>query len=267
MESLTNIVEYIDNMKIKSTLLGGFDKESVYGVIQDISSMYQKHISDLQRENVKLKNEFDRINSGDDVSSVDQRQYELSIIAAEASKEEAKALSVKLADANNDLKAAKEETDRLTISLMEAEKRASMAEETVKELQEKNKENSEAYFAVKEKFDTLDAAIKAVKQSEERAYSDARLKADSIIDGAKIEASRIVENGTKEYRRITGEIEKLKNLKDDIERSVADISFCIRDLYFKTDELRKKYTPDINVAPDEGFSAVRLAHEDGDGTV
>ena len=267
MESLTTIVQYIDNMKIKSTLFGGFDRESVYGVIQDISSMYQKNISELQRENAKLKNEFDQIKNDVPADSVDQRQYELSIFATEAAKKEAAALRAELEEANSNLKAARNEADRLERSLAEAEKRASQAEETVKELQKKNEENSKDYSAIKDKFATLDAAINAVKQSEERAYTDARLKADSIIDDARLEASRIAENGTKECQRITGEIENLKNLKNEIERSLADISSSIRDLYFRTDVLRKKYITDTDIYSAEGFPAFSFTHHDGDGAV
>jgi|GEM_PF-2563354 len=55
---MSNIQAYIDGMKLKKAAVGGFDKESVYTSMQELSALYQKGIVNLKEKNEKLEAEL-----------------------------------------------------------------------------------------------------------------------------------------------------------------------------------------------------------------
>ena len=58
---MSNIETYIEGMRLKKAV-GGFDKESVYTSMQELSSLYQKDIADLKTEKERLAAELKRLN-------------------------------------------------------------------------------------------------------------------------------------------------------------------------------------------------------------
>lgn len=57
---MSNIQAYIDGMKLKKVAVGGFDKESVYTSMQELSALYQKDIVNLKENNEKLETELNK---------------------------------------------------------------------------------------------------------------------------------------------------------------------------------------------------------------
>ncbi|NCB74556.1 MAG: hypothetical protein EOM51_07430 [Clostridia bacterium] len=58
---MSNIETYIESMRLKKAV-GGFDKESVYTSMQELSSLYQKDIAELKNEKERLSAELKRLN-------------------------------------------------------------------------------------------------------------------------------------------------------------------------------------------------------------
>ncbi len=58
---MSNIETYIESMRLKKAV-GGFDKESVYTSMQELSSLYQKDIAELKNEKERLTAELKRLN-------------------------------------------------------------------------------------------------------------------------------------------------------------------------------------------------------------
>lgn len=54
---MNDIQTYIEKLKIKKTVVGGFDPEAVYTALQDLSSLYEKEIARLSGENERLEAE------------------------------------------------------------------------------------------------------------------------------------------------------------------------------------------------------------------
>lgn len=51
---MNDIQTYIEKLKIKKAVVGGFDPEAVYTALQDLSSLYEKEIARLSGENEQL---------------------------------------------------------------------------------------------------------------------------------------------------------------------------------------------------------------------
>lgn len=58
---MSNIETYIEGMRLKKAV-GGFDKESVYTSMQELSALYQKDIAELKTEKERLTAELKRFN-------------------------------------------------------------------------------------------------------------------------------------------------------------------------------------------------------------
>jgi chromosome segregation ATPase len=54
---MSDIQTYIEKLKIKKAVVGGFDPEAVYTALQELSSLYEKEIARLGGENERLEAE------------------------------------------------------------------------------------------------------------------------------------------------------------------------------------------------------------------
>lgn len=57
---MSNIEAFVENMKIKKAILGGFDKESVYQAMHEICSDYQTEINRLKAEREQFEKELQK---------------------------------------------------------------------------------------------------------------------------------------------------------------------------------------------------------------
>lgn len=53
-----DVQTYLEKLKIKKSLVGGFDPEAVYAAMQELSSMYEKEIRQLKEEQERLAAEY-----------------------------------------------------------------------------------------------------------------------------------------------------------------------------------------------------------------
>lgn len=225
-------------MDIKTTAFGGFDKEAVYDVIQDLSSMYQKRISELQKENAKLRAELDEQAAHGAENAESYRQSELSNIALEAAKREAAKSAERLASAQLEIENLREE--------LESAKSCSAAEaapvplvSAVGDAASVPAVPTVGFDMCSEKFEVLDAAIKTIKQSEQMIISDAKKAADNILRQAGIKAQDMLRESEDTLERVKSETKALLNLKSSIESSLSDASRNFYELYVKTEQLRR----------------------------
>ena len=58
METTREVKEYLDNMKIKKVLFGGYDKDDVLRHIQEITKLYQNQITELQKQEQELSESY-----------------------------------------------------------------------------------------------------------------------------------------------------------------------------------------------------------------
>lgn len=267
MEALGNIVDYIDNMKIKTTAFGGFDKEAVYDVIQDLSSMYQKHISELQRENNRLRSEKDNAHAVSVVTEQEcYKENELSRLALEAAKKEAELKGEKLEEAYAELdrirpeyERMKKEFDPIAAELEKTRSEAngfrSEAEILQREVEDLHAEIEKlrqrilsteaapvAHFEndkCSERFALLEEAIRALRTSEEKIVSDANVKANAIISQAKLTSEQMLKEGNETLIRARNETMALRNLQGTLEATLSDVSMKLKDLYSRTEQLRR----------------------------
>ena len=82
---MDNIEEYIDNIKIKKTIFGGFDKEAVYASMQDMCSSYQTDIDRLIAEKGLLEAEYKKITC--ELEEANKEIYRVNYELEEANKE------------------------------------------------------------------------------------------------------------------------------------------------------------------------------------
>ena len=267
MEALGNIVDYIDNMKIKTTAFGGFDKEAVYDVIQDLSSMYQKHISELQRENNRLRSEKDNAHAVSVVTEQEcYKENELSRLALEAAKKEAELKGEKLEEAYAELDRIRPEYERMKKEFdpiaAELEKTRSEANGFRSEAEILQREVEDLHAEIEklrqrilsteaapvahsendkcsERFALLEEAIRALRTSEEKIVTDANVKANAIISQAKLTSEQMLKEGNETLIRARNETMALRNLQGTLEATLSDVSMKLKDLYSRTEQLRR----------------------------
>ena len=58
MDKIQEIKEYINTMKIKKTIFGGYDREDVYSKLGIITEMYQKYIEEIQKSEESMREEY-----------------------------------------------------------------------------------------------------------------------------------------------------------------------------------------------------------------
>ncbi len=83
--SVSNVSDFVENTKIKRAVIGGFEKESVYSFMQELTSMFQQRISDVSYEKELLEAEAEKAKQN--LKNVDLR-YEQSLQEAEKELEE-----------------------------------------------------------------------------------------------------------------------------------------------------------------------------------
>lgn len=60
MERLQEISEFVDNLKIKKTFLGGYDREDVFVKMQELIVLFQKCLEEEQERQKQVINDYER---------------------------------------------------------------------------------------------------------------------------------------------------------------------------------------------------------------
>lgn len=79
---MNDIQSFVRDLKLKDALLGGFEKESVYSVMKELTEMYQKEIERLQAEKEELRAEQEAA-----VSKLNQANQEIQLLEFQLSEE------------------------------------------------------------------------------------------------------------------------------------------------------------------------------------
>lgn len=59
-EQMKDIQSYVENLKIKKALVGGFDEEAVYTAMKELASIYQDDIIRLKKEKEQIEKDYMR---------------------------------------------------------------------------------------------------------------------------------------------------------------------------------------------------------------
>lgn len=150
-----SIEAYVENLKIKRAFVGGFDKESVFEALQEISSMYQKEMSRLTSEKGTLETDKRKA-----ALELDQASKELHRISYEL-EEERKShneFQTKLNALTMAIDAVNFSKERII------EEARSSAEKLMADAQEKYDNIKEAYLRQKEQKDSEFMQMLQMKQ-------------------------------------------------------------------------------------------------------
>ncbi len=74
MNEKLGLAKYLDNLRIRKTALGGFDREDVYRVLQEIEVLYRETLTDLEQKNESL---LQQLAEAHDMAESRQRDFEL----------------------------------------------------------------------------------------------------------------------------------------------------------------------------------------------
>lgn len=144
MDKIQEIKEYINTMKIKKTIFGGYDREDVYSKLGIITEMYQKYIEEVRKSEESMRKEYaQRIRkSEEDIAKLQQRIGVLlnenqAIVDAKETALEEKKTAIKARDAAiEEKKAGEDEKELLQQESRKQQEELAKRQKQIEELQE-----------------------------------------------------------------------------------------------------------------------------------
>ena len=144
MDKIQEIKEYINTMKIKKTIFGGYDREDVYYKLGIITEMYQKYIEEIQKSEESMREEYaQKIRQSEgDIAKLQQRigillnENQAIVDAKETALEERKT-AIKARDAAiEEKKAGEDEKELLQQESRKQQEELAKRQKQIEELQE-----------------------------------------------------------------------------------------------------------------------------------
>ena len=144
MDKIQEIKEYINTMKIKKTIFGGYDREVVYSKLGIITEMYQKYIEEIQKSEESMREEYaQKIRQSEgDIAKLQQRigillnENQAIVDAKETALEERKT-AIKARDAAiEEKKAGEDEKELLQQESRKQQEELAKRQKQIEELQE-----------------------------------------------------------------------------------------------------------------------------------
>lgn len=144
MDKIQEIKEYINTMKIKKTIFGGYDREDVYSKLGIITEMYQKYIEEIQKSEESMREEYaQKIRQSEgDIAKLQQRigillnENQAIVDAKETALEERKT-AIKARDAAiEEKKAGEDEKELLQQESRKQQEELAKRQKQIEELQE-----------------------------------------------------------------------------------------------------------------------------------
>lgn len=197
MSSQHEISEYINNLPLQKTLCKGFRPDDVYEVICNISSMYNKILSEAYEENDELQRKLENIKTGDADTDHKVPVKEETVVFMEKKsdifeKEEKKEED----DSNKEIIIAEEKREEaMTDKELQRLKRGELLEI----LLEQSKENESLKSQIEEK-DKVISGLKEKLESREieleeaGTIAEASFKLNGVFDAAEKAAQQYLDN-------------------------------------------------------------------------
>ncbi len=152
---MSDIELYIEKLKIKKSTVGGFDKESVYTALRELSSIYQKEILKLKEEKDQLEKQYQSA-----CDELDQANKDLRLLRYQLEEEQKSQNNYNLR--YNTLTQAIEAVNMSKDKILEESKKA--AAEMIAEANEKITRINMEYILQKQRKDVLVSKVTDAKQ-------------------------------------------------------------------------------------------------------
>lgn len=152
---MSDIELYIEKLKIKKSTVGGFDKESVYTALRELSSIYQKEILQLKEEKDQLEKQYQSA-----YDELDQANKDLRLLRYQLEEEQKSQNNYNLR--YNTLTQAIEAVNMSKEKILEESKKA--AAEMIAEANEKITRINMEYILQKQRKDVLVSKVIDAKQ-------------------------------------------------------------------------------------------------------
>ena len=144
MDKIQEIKEYINTMKIKKTIFGGYDREDVYSKLGIITEMYQKYIEEIQKSEESMREEYaQKIRQSEgDIAKLQQRigillnENQAIVDAKETALEERKTAIKARDEAIEEKKAGEDEKELLQQESRKQQEELAKRQKQIEELQE-----------------------------------------------------------------------------------------------------------------------------------
>lgn len=202
MEKMQEIKEYINTMKIKKTIFGGYDREDVYTKLGVITGMFQKYIEEFQKSEENQREEFEKkIRAAEE--EIAKLQQRIGVLLNENQ------------NAAETIKTTLEEK-KIAIEARDAAIEEKNAEEDKRELlQEENRKQQEQLAKRENQVEELQEIQKrleneklSMKQSYKSYCSNVLQQYSESLRALSSEFSQILENVTK-LQKAVGEAEAM----------------------------------------------------------
>lgn len=152
---MSDIELYIEKLKIKKSTVGGFDKESVYTALRELSSIYQKEILQLKEEKDQLEKQYQSA-----YDELDQANKDLRLLRYQLEEEQKSQNNYNLR--YNTLTQAIEAVNMSKDKILEESKKA--AAEMIAEANEKITRINMEYILQKQRKDVLVSKVTDARQ-------------------------------------------------------------------------------------------------------
>lgn len=217
---MKDIQSYVENLKIKKALVGGFDEEAVYTAMKELASIYQEDIIRLKKEKEQKEKE-QKEKEQKEKEQKEKEQVEKEQIAKELKEKEQKDKEQKEKDhkaIEDELSHAKNEIQQLKLQLSEVQTNHSIYDS---------------------RCDTLARAIDAVNESKDKIIQEAKITADAIIGEAYVKVDRINKECMIQKQQKDMLLSKMSYIKQRFGISMDNLHVILTKLLIEIDELQK----------------------------
>lgn len=214
-ERMKDIQSYVENLKIKKTLVGGFDEEAVYTAMKELASIYQDDIIKLKKEKEQFEKEKEQYAKENEQFEKEKEQLEKEKERLEKEKEQ---LEKDNKTTDDKLIQAKKEIQELNSQLADVQ------------------ENQNIYDS---RCSTLTRAIDAINESKEKIIQDAKKTAEEIIGEAYVKVDRINKECIMQKQQKDLLLSKMSYVKQRFGISMDNLHVILTKLLMEVDELQK----------------------------
>lgn len=234
MDKIQEIKEYINTMKIKKTIFGGYDREDVYSKLGIITEMYQKYIEEVRKSEESMRKEYaQRIRkSEEDIAKLQQRIGVLlnenqAIVDAKETALEEKKTAIKARDAAIEEKKAGEDEKKL------------LQQESRKQQEQLGMQQSEISKQQKQLSEQQEELAKRQKQIEELQEIQDHLEQEKISmkQSYKAYCSNVLQQYSESLRTLSTEFSQILENVTNLQKAVVEAEAM--DIFEVTEEETK----------------------------
>lgn len=239
---LSEVMDYVRQLKTKKATFGGYDKEYALYTIQEICNLYEKHLAKIFSDN---RIHFDMLNN-----EINELRLNNEGLARRTSVDPSvvEKANKSIAEANSRIEAANLHIANLQAKYDEAEAKLKEKDEYIEQLKKRLQSSTEQNKDMPS--DNFQDFLRSDRPVQSQDIIDSKATADEIIKRARLEADRLRQLARAEAESIIrerrAEIRAEERLHEELLSELKSKYVKYRDLFTNVQSMVKNLDGDIN---------------------